>query len=52
MMNKVKVHLAYRTLWSIAVLTHGSTRLRIHTTTEGVIEPLKREKMEYGQLEL
>ena len=34
------VLITYRTLWSIAVLTHGSTWLSIHTTTECIITPL------------
>ena len=36
----VLISITYRTLWSIAVLTHGSTWLSIHTTTECIIAPL------------
>ena len=42
--------MAYPTFWSIAVLTHGSPRLSIHTTTECIITPLLKQKSNQKKL--
>lgn len=39
--NDYILKITYRTLWSLAVLTHGSTWFSIHTTTECIITPLE-----------